>query len=83
MKSHELVLGNYKFTFTLKHEAYSCESYSGVIFYTEGGARYDVVNNPLLGFRLIISEQPGWCREIPFKPETFSFLPSDIKVEEV
>jgi hypothetical protein len=73
----------YQFIFpaTMKHETYSCESYAGIIFDTEKG-RFDVVDNPHLGHRLIINPKVGGWSDIPFKPATFGFLPDEVKVSE-
>lgn len=56
---------------------YSNTSYNGIIFHTED-ARYDVVNNPHLGPRIIINPHGGGFEDMPFKPETFGFLPKGV-----
>lgn len=76
------ILDKYLFIFDASYETYSCESYSGIIFYSNGN-KYDVVNNYLMGFRLIINEANGSWRDIPFKPATFGFLPNNIEVREL
>lgn len=82
-KYNTYVIGPYIFTFhsDVTHETYSCEYYSGVIF-DHNGDKYDIVNNPILGFRLLINETNGSCRDIPFKTATFWLLPESISVEE-
>lgn len=71
----------YQFIFptTMKHEVYSCDSYAGIIFETEEG-RFDVVDNPLMGHRVLINPKEGGWKDIPFKPATFGFLPAVIEV---
>lgn len=71
----------YQFIFpaTMKHETYSCESYAGIIFETEEG-RFDVVDNPCYGHRILINFNSGEWKDIPFKPATFGFLPEVIEV---
>lgn len=66
----------------LEYEKYSCKDYSGIIFETED-CRYDVCNNYLLGWRLIINPKTGGFKDIPFKPATFGFLPKEITVKEI
>lgn len=77
-------LGSYVFLFptTLLRETYSCKDYSGLIFETED-CIYDVCNNYLMGWRLIINPKAGGFKDIPFKPATFGFLPQEITVTEI
>jgi len=77
-------LGNYMFLYPTKfeYEKYSCKDYSGIIFETED-CRYDVCNNYLMGWRLIINPKAGGFKDIPFKPSTFGFLPDEIIVKEI
>ena len=77
-------LDKYVFMFPTKllREKYSCKDYSGLIFETED-CRYDVCNNYLMGWRLIINPKTGGFKDIPFKPATFGFLPEDITVKEI
>ena len=77
-------LGNYLFLYPtkLEKERYSCKDYSGIIFETDD-CRYDVCNNYLMGFRLIINPKAGGFKDIPFKPATFGLLPEDIIVKEI
>lgn len=75
------ILGKYTFYFTGECKTYSCESYSGIIFYDKDHGEYDVVNNRFMGFRLLISNSNG-VKDMPFNPATFSFLPDSVSVEE-
>lgn len=81
-----LLLGRYKFEIdydlSISYQRYACESYTGLIFITEDGDKYDVVNNYSMGFRLLINNKDGW-KDIPFNSSTFWFLPPGIIVEEV
>lgn len=80
----EYRLDKYLFVYpaNLEYEKYSCKDYSGIIFETED-CRYDVCNNYLLGWRLIINPKAGGFKDIPFKPATFGFLPIEITVREI
>lgn len=78
------VLGSYVLTFdvAIKVESFSCESYDGVVF-TVGDKTYQVINNYHMGPRLIINPHAGGFEDMPFKPETFGFLPKGIVANEL
>ena len=78
-------LGKYTFIFpeNVKFKTTECDSYSVVSFFIENDGntylgqifgKYEVINNLHLGYRLCISNKDGW-QDIPFKKETFTFLP--------
>lgn len=73
------VLGPYMLTFdaSIKVESFSCEFYNGIVFATQD-ARYQVINNYHMGPRIIINPHLGGFEDIPFKPETFWFLPEGV-----
>jgi hypothetical protein len=79
-----LILNNYRFIFpnNTVYEKYSTESYCGIIFHINN-YRYDIVNNYVMGFRLIINDLDGGWKDIPFKKATFGFLPDIIEVTEL
>ena len=56
--------------------------YYGIIFKTEKG-EYEVIHNYELGNRLIISLSNRSWKDIPFKSETFNFLPEKVKAIEI
>lgn len=64
----------------MKHETYDEPWYYGIIFYDSEGGKYDVIQNYLLGSRLIINNKDGW-KDIPFKEATFSFLPPGVEAK--
>lgn len=74
-------VGKFEFDSDLKHKVYECETYYGVSFYYEDET-YDIIDNKYLGYRLIITDNYFCWKDIPFKKETFHFLPSCIKVIE-
>ena len=75
-------LDKYSFScpFNMRVEKYVCEWYSFIAFYTEK-FKYEVVHNPVMGDRLIITNKDWFVQDIPFKKETFNFLPDDITVK--
>jgi hypothetical protein len=86
----EYKLGKYKFIFpkNLSYETFSDTGYRGICFLIdehgyqgEKFGRYQVIDNIYLGFRMIISNMYGW-QDMPFKKETFRFLPASITVIE-
>ncbi len=62
-------------------EFFSEKSYYGIIFYINDG-RYELIHNFHLGNRILINEKSGW-QDIPFKKETFGFLPPGVRAEEI
>lgn len=73
------ILGPYilQFDADMPIETFSEPWYHGIIFLAEDG-RYQVINNYYWGPRLIINPKAGGCEDIPFKPETFGFLPEGV-----
>lgn len=67
----------------IRAEPYECESYRGVKFTDTLGSTYDVVLNPHFGPRLIFNVRQGSWNDVPFKEQTFGFLPQGIKVRRV
>ena len=79
----EFKLDNYIISFPsfIEHETYQCGSYYGIIFKIDK-IKYDIIHNYLLGNRLLINgDNIGEWKDIPFKKETFSFLPKIINVK--
>lgn len=64
----------------VKYERYHDKHYDGIIFYDKDGGKYDVVNNYLMGYRLIINNHEGF-KDIPFRESTFCFLPAGVEVK--
>lgn len=92
LENQKYKLGKYTFTFpqNIKYTTTECESYSVVSFFIENDGncymgdffgKYEVINNLYLGYRLFISNKEGW-QDIPFKKDTFSYLPSCVTVIE-
>lgn len=79
-----LTIGGFRLTFPkdLEIETYECPDYHGASF-TWNGVKFDVLDNVLLGPRLIISEGPGWLRDMPFHAGTAGFIPAIVHVEPV
>lgn len=48
-----------------------------------GEERYEVLHNKTLGNRLLINKANFWNKDIPFKKETFGFLPDCITCKEI
>lgn len=74
-------LNNYELSYPedMNVSLYSNSCYYGIKFIINNHV-YDVTHNYNLGDRLIIDNEHGW-KDIPFKKETFSFLPSGIEVK--
>ena len=76
--------GPYSFVFGvepgIRVEPYSCSSYTGVIFWDEPGNKFDVVLNPHFGPRLIFNLKNGSWNDVPFKEQTYGFLPEGVTV---
>lgn len=51
--------------------------YYGIIFHTNK-MKYQVIHNMLMGYRLIIYDNYGFSKDIPFKKETQNFLPEGV-----
>lgn len=66
----------------LQFHTYVDKWYYGIIFITANG-RYEIIHNYFLGNRLLINNDEFSCKDIPFKQETFSFLPNNIIVTEL
>lgn len=78
------VLDKYLFTFPadMKVEHFQCEQYYGISFITEDGC-VDVVCNKDLGNRLTYNlKSRGWS-DIPFKRDTFGYLPEGVEALEI
>lgn len=78
------ILGHYVITYdaSMKTEVFSCESYNGITFFTEEG-RYQVINNYHMGPRIVINLHDGSFRDMPFKPDTFDYLPKGTSASEL
>lgn len=92
LKNQNYKLGKYTFIFpkNMKFKTTECDSYSVVSFFVENDGnpylgenfgKYEVINNPHLGYRLFVSNKDGW-KDIPFRRDTFAFLPSCVTVLE-
>lgn len=74
-------LDKYKLSFdNIKYETFKNSSYYGIIFNINND-RYELIHNYILGNRLLINTSRV-NKDIPFKKETFGFLPDCIKCEE-
>lgn len=73
------VLGDYLITYepNIVVEKFSCQWYDGIVFIMKDG-RYQLVNNYVMGTRIIINPADGGYQDIPFKPETFHYLPAGV-----
>lgn len=88
----KIILGKYSFTFpkTLTYKLFSEKGYRGICFLikelaprdSDGFGKFEVIDNDYMGYRLIIRTHEQ-CVDMPFKQETFRFLPETVKVEEV
>lgn len=65
---------------SIQVEPYECADYRGVKFTDEVGSVYDVVLNPHFGPRLIFNLKHGAWNDVPFKEQTYGFLPRSIRV---
>lgn len=77
-----LTIGGFRLTSPddLKLETFECPAYRGVGF-TWNGVKFEVLENVLLGPRLLISEGLGWLRDMPFHAGTAGFIPDVVRVE--
>ena len=66
----------------IKHEIYSCQWYHGIIFHISENEKYDVIHNIYMGNRLLTNKESYWS-DIPFKKETFKFLPPGVEAIEI
>jgi hypothetical protein len=66
----------------MDYEVFSCEQYYGITFFAEDG-KYDAFCNKDMGCRITYNLKDGHWHDIPFKPETFGFLPQGVKVIEI
>jgi hypothetical protein len=72
----------FKFSPSMKVSYFQCEDYYGISFIIEDGF-VDVVCNKHLGNRLTYNlKSVGW-HDIPFKSDTFGYLPEGIEVLEI
>lgn len=62
---------------SMKREFFEAPSYIGIKLFTSEGT-YQVINNFYMGPRIIITMKDGFWNDIPFKPDTFYFLPESV-----
>lgn len=76
------LLGPYRITYPchMAVATYRCEWYDGIIL-RDGAVKYDLVNNYHMGTRLLISEPPSRCKDVPFYSDTFWLLPAGVTAE--
>jgi hypothetical protein len=77
------ILDSYILTYDekIKTETFECEQYYGITFHMKD-KRYQVLHNYDLGNRIIINPNNGGFQDIPFKPDTFWFLPPGVEARE-
>lgn len=79
-----LKINNFNFYFSefeIKYSLIYCSQYNGVRF-VHGEDRYEILYNKDLGNRLLINKPYFW-HDVPFKKDTFKFLPEQIRCEEI
>lgn len=79
-----LKINNFNFYFSeyeVKYSFISCTQYNGVRFIVDKDI-YEILANKDLGDRLLINKPYFW-HDIPFKKDTFKFLPKQIRCEEI
>ena len=64
---------------SVKYEEYSCKWYEVLTLYIEEN-QYDIVNNYIMGYRLNIKKSDGSWKDIPFRENSFEFIPN-VKVK--
>ena len=62
-----------------KHE---CKDFHSITFLI-GDWEYCLVHNYILGDRILISSKMGDSKDIPFKVETFGFLPQKVNARKI
>lgn len=67
----------------IRVEPYVCQDYEGAIFWDQRGNKFDVVINPYFGPRLIFNLVGGSWNDVPFKEQTFGFMPEGVRVRRV
>ena len=79
----EYKLDNYIISYNslLNPEIYNNKDYYGIKFIINNHT-YDITHNNYIGNRLFINDENGW-KDIPFKKETFEFLPDEISIKEI
>lgn len=70
------------FDLDVEFKDYAFEQQYGIIFYV-GNNSYDVIHNIHTGNRIIINDGKGLLQDIPFKKDTFEFLPKGVKAVEI
>lgn len=80
----EISHGEHRFEFEVgegvRAEPYTCADYAGVILWDAQGSKFDVVLNPHFGPRLIFNLKHGSWNDVPFKEQTYGFLPEGVSV---
>jgi len=78
------ILDKYLITYpnSINVEYFSCSQYYGIMFKTSNG-KYQLLHNRDMGNRLIINLNDGFWNDLPFKLETFDFLPKGITAQQI
>lgn len=70
-----------EFPKSLKFEVFNDEGCNGITFLKDGNS-YQLVHNKVDWNRIIINRKDGSWMDLPFNPNTWSFLPEGISIEE-
>lgn len=65
---------------SIKYQLFETQQYYGILFLINND-KYEIIHNKDIGTRLLINKEYFW-NDIPFKKDTFNFLPFNIKCEE-
>jgi len=65
----------------LKFQIFDDGNCNGIIFYEED-ATYQLVHNKVDWNRIIVNRKDGSWMDLPFNPNTWSFLPKGVTIEE-
>lgn len=63
-----------------KVNIFETQWFYGITFKTKHGY-VELIHNPILGNRMIISDDVWMCKDVPFKEETFWLLPDGVTVK--
>ena len=76
-------LGDYIIAYdpTIQTKTYVCQDFYSISFFIDD-FEYCLVHNYIMGDRIVISNKDGYCKDIPFKVDTFGFLPDKINARE-
>lgn len=82
LRNRTHTLGPYRILYPshMKVETYACQWYDGIVFHVDD-TTYDVINNYVMGPRLVITTPPTGSKDVPFHSGSWWLLPEGITVE--